>query len=118
MPAGCSPPWSRWRLCACRCAGRGGKHCKGGGRRRSASACPDEGHDAHQLGGIVDQELHEPEIAELGHPPGWVAGPQIPAEQAVVRVFTDAGQYLHQKVEPLAGRPLIWRSTCSPSQGR
>ncbi len=81
-----------------------GKHHKGRDRRESASAYPDEGHDAHLPGGIVDQELHEPEIAELGHPPGWVAGPCRPAEQAVVRVFADAGENLHQKIEPLSGQ--------------
>jgi hypothetical protein len=32
-----------------------------------SSADPDQGHDAHLPGGIVDQELDEPEIAELGH---------------------------------------------------
>jgi putative transposase len=63
--------------------------------RCALSACPDEGRDAHQADGIVDQELHEPKIAEFGHPPGWVVNPQSPAEQAIVRVFADAGQNLY-----------------------
>src|SRR5262245_10975788 len=68
------------------------------------SSNPDEGHDADQPGRIVDQELHEPEITDLGHPPGWVIGPDSPAEQAVVRVFADARQNPYQEVEPLSGQ--------------
>ena len=84
----------------------------------SESANPDEGHDADLPGRILDSELHEPEITDLGHPPGWVIGPDSPAEQAVVRVFADARQNLHQEVEPLSGQAPLWRSTCSPSKGR
>jgi hypothetical protein len=81
------------------------------------SASPDQGQDTYQPGGIVDQELHEPEIAELGHPPGWVAGPHSPAEQAVVRVLADAGQNLYQKVEPPGGQAPHLAEHLLPQQG-
>jgi hypothetical protein len=68
------------------------------------SANPDQGHDADQPGRIVDQELRESEITDLGHPPGWVIGPDSHAEQPVVRVFADACQNLYQEVEPLSGQ--------------
>lgn len=84
---------------------------------RVKSANPDKGHDADQPGRIIGQELHESEITDLGHPPGWVIGPDSHAEQSVVRVFADARQNLYQEVEPLSGQAPHLAEHLLPQQG-
>jgi len=46
--------------------------------------------DADEADSLIDRELNESRVAQLGHPLLWILVPHRYAEQPVVRVLADA----------------------------